>query len=107
MKKNTIFLISSILGLLPLSSKAAGLFIRPGGMTTGDIFFADTASSFPSPNYAFLVKTNLSCYGTNLRSVSNPISPSSAVQMAVGFDNHRFSVVFPGYLVAQNPSDQG
>ena len=67
------------MGALPVSVNAASLEIVPGGI--GDMKIIEGENTSMSGD--FLIELNASCYGTNLRSVRNPLSPSSNVVMNV------------------------
>lgn len=53
-----------------------------------------------------ILKLHLSCFGTNLRGVGNPISPNAVITgnfgLNVGGTNYSFFVKFPGELVAKS-----
>ncbi len=95
----------SVLAILILSSAqvfAAQVLVRPSqaGRATDTMIFSDQATSFSDPNMGFQVRLNVSCFRTNLRSVTNPISPTGAVRFALSLSSgNTFSLVFPGWLV--------
>lgn len=103
--KNIALLMISLISFLANEVCASELYIRPRGTTVGDIFFADMASS-SSDGPGFRVNANISCYGTNLRAVANPLSPTGHVRMSIQLSNGRnFGFVFPGYLAKQDPAN--
>ena len=82
---------------------ASDLYMRPAGSSNGDMFFSDLTSSSPNTASGLQVNTTISCYPTNLRSVSNPLSPTSSVKLEAEFyTGDKFSVVFPGWLALEN-----
>ncbi|MBS1968795.1 MAG: hypothetical protein JSU04_00720 [Bdellovibrionales bacterium] len=80
----------------------AQVLVRPSqaGRATDTMIFTDQASSFADASVGFQVRMNVSCFGTNLRSVANPVSPASSVKFSMAFrSGGTFSVVFPGWMV--------
>lgn len=57
----------------------------------------------------FKVKLSVSCFGTNLRSVANPVSPTGAIRLRIGIGPNSnptkkdgsadFTLLFPGWMV--------
>lgn len=102
------FFTASLIFVNSMPLMASNMYIRPRASTTSDIFFADSTSSTDISNMAFAVKATVSCYGTNLRSVSNPLSPTASVQMAIQLSNGTgLSVIFPGILVKSTKDETG
>ncbi len=99
--KKKVFL-SILLAATSGPVQGAQVLVRPSqaGRATDTIIFSDQASSFSDPTMGFQVRMNVSCFGTNLRSVPNPISPTGSIKFSMAFRNgDSFSIVFPGWMV--------
>lgn len=52
-----------------------------------------------------------SCFGTNLRSVSNPVSPDGTIQatlvLEAAGEQHTVTISYPGYVVVKTAGDEG
>ena len=99
-----IFLI--VLLMTSPMSYGAQVLVRPSqaGRTTDTMIFSDQTSSFGGAGaFGMQVRLNVSCFATNLRSVSNPLSPSGSVKFSVALRNNRvISIVFPGWMVSRS-----
>lgn len=74
---------------------------------SGDTAIAAPASGMVSrsKNQNLTIKLNMSCFGTNLRGVGNPISPNALVTgnltLNIAGTDYSFFVKFPGQLVSE------
>lgn len=82
---------STLAGDTTIPSSSSGLVTRSGNSVT--------------------IKMHMSCFGTNLRYVGNPISPNAVVTgnfiMNIAGTDHSFFVKFPGELVAASGIKSG
>lgn len=114
-KRSIIFraLVSVISGItLPVASLAApqklSVSVQGGANPYSDIPVMNNTSRTTKATYTLRLRA--SCYGTNLRSVANPVSPNGTVTMSGQYSVNGgaavdFSVKFPGNTVANVGTD--
>ena len=108
MKRILLILLSS---LSVASGHAASMYVRTTSPTLGEIFFSDLVSTTTDPSVPFKVQVSLACFATNLRFVSNPVTPTAAIKMTIGIGPDSdpvtkaglgdLQIIFPGWLVVK------
>lgn len=95
------FFLLSLLLFMAAKSQALDVNIRPSSGTATDLFFSDMTNTTPvPPSDSFVIKANVSCYSTNLRSNTNPVSPSGIIRMGLEFNTgSSITLLFPARLI--------
>lgn len=110
----TLKLFAGLAILVPLGAEAKRqelpMSVQPAG--GGDVSAAPASGAVTrSGKSALLVRIHNSCFGTNLRSVANPLSPDANIEarMEIAFANKSFPirVKYPAEIVARSGLVQG
>lgn len=108
MNLRSFVLLASVLAVLPAMAAEDNYPMSVDSTLSGESAIPASSSGMVTRAMSqdIILKLHLSCFGTNLRGVGNPISPNAVITgnfaMNVAGTNYSFFVKFPGELVAKS-----